>query len=214
MLGTLRQVGTECQVGTDKLPRMEKPTAWERQRAAVREEIASAAVALFLAQGFDATTIDQIIERVGVSRRSFFRYFGTKEDLVLGDLVARGTVIAQALADRPSDEGPWEAIRASFRDADEMSTMDPATTLAFGRMLYDTPSLLARHIEKRLRWQEMLVPLIAPRVPDGPDRLLRASSIVASSLACLDTASRAWVLSGGDDDLGALYDRAVAEVRS
>lgn len=193
---------------------MDKPTAWERQRAAVREEITAAAVGLFLTQGFEATTIDQIIERVGVSRRSFFRYFGTKEDVVLGDLVARGSVIAEALAGRPTGEGPWEAIRASFREADAMSAQDPDTNLAFGRMLFDTPSLLARHIEKRLRWQEMFVPLIAPRVSDGPDRLLSATAIVASALACLDTASRAWVLSGGMDDLGALYDRAVAAVRT
>jgi AcrR family transcriptional regulator len=193
---------------------MAETTAWDRQRAAVRDEITRTAIDLFLRQGFEATTIDQILESVGVSRRSFFRYFGTKEDVVLGDLVARGAAIADALGARPMDEEPWDAIRAAFDEADETSTLDRPSTLALGRMLFDTPSLLARHLEKRLRWQDMLVPLIASRLDDTDDRDLRAHAIVASALTCLDAASREWVRSDGRHDLGDLYDRAVSAVRA
>ena len=192
---------------------MAKVTAWDRQREAVRDEITRTALELFLQQGFEATTVDQILERVGVSRRSFFRYFGTKEDVVLGDLVHRGVVIAEALSRRPADEEPWDAIRAAFRDADEMSSLDGPATLALGRMLFETPSLLARHAQKRLRWQELLVPLIEARLPEGGDRELRASAIVAAALACLDAASRAWVEGDVQADLGDLYDQAVLAVR-
>lgn len=171
---------------------------------------------LFLRHGFDATTIDQIIERVGVSRRTFFRYFGTKEDVVLGDLVARGSDIAQALAARPANENPWDALRAALQQAEKTLLRDGASDgtsmLAFGRMLFDTPSLLARHLEKRLRWQEMLVPLIATRLTDD-DRELRAQAIVATALTCLDAASRAWVSADGRRNLGELYDKAVSAVR-
>lgn len=193
---------------------MAETTAWDRQRTAVREEITRTAIELFLRQGFDATTIDQILESVGVSRRSFFRYFGTKEDVVLGDLVARGAAIAEALAAQPADEEPWSAIRAAFHAADETSTLDTESTLALGRMLFDTPSLFARHIEKRLHWQDMLVPLIAARLPDTDDRDLRSHAIVASALTCLDAASHAWVRSDGHLDLADLYDRAVSAVRA
>ncbi|GAA1815718.1 TetR family transcriptional regulator [Agromyces neolithicus] len=192
---------------------MVKTTAWDRQREAVREEITQTAIDLFLRQGFDATTIDQILEQVGVSRRSFFRYFGTKEDVVLGDLVSRGVAIAEALARRPAQEEPWDAIRAAFHEAQEISALDKQSTLALGRMLFDTPSLLARHVEKRLRWQELLVPLIAARLPSGGDRDLQAHAIVASALSCLDAASRAWLRSSGEAELGDLYDQAVAAVR-
>lgn len=192
---------------------MAKTTAWERQRASVRDEIIRTAIDLFLRQGFDSTTIDQVVEHVGVSRRSFFRYFGTKEDVVLGDLVARGAVIAEALAARPAGEEPWDAIRAAFQAADETSTTDSGSALALGRMLFDTPSLLARHLEKRLHWQDALVPLMAARLPDTDDRDLRARAIVASALTCLDAAARAWVRSDGRSDLGDLYDRAVSAVR-
>lgn len=92
---------------------------------------------------------------------------------------------------------------------------DPEAGLALGRMLLDTPSLRARLLEKRLRWQEMLVPLIGERLIDGHGSAhLRASAIVSSALACLDAASQAWVESDGAMDLAELYDQAVAAVRA
>lgn len=193
---------------------MASQTLRERQRAAAREEIASSALELFLSQGFESTTIDQIVVSVGVSRRSFFRHFATKEDVVLGDLVGRGAVIAEALAARPVEEGPWEALRAALQSSAETTMPDAKFGLALGRLLFQTPSLHARHLEKRLRWQEMLVPIIVARLGTSDSgATLRASAIVASALACLDAASEAWVANDGATDLTALYDEAVKAIR-
>ncbi|CAN5312980.1 TetR family transcriptional regulator [soil metagenome] len=193
---------------------MAQASVWDRQRAAVREEIIRTAVELFLSQGFEATTIDQIVGAVGVSRRSFFRYFGTKEDVVLGDLAARGEAIAANLAERPEDEGPWDAIRGAFHEAQQTSMTDEASELALGRMLFDTPSLRARFLEKRLRWHNLFVPLVAHRLPGRVDASkLAAAAIVGSALACLDAASEIWVATGGSGSLADLYDDAVAAVR-
>lgn len=194
---------------------MTTPTAWDRQRAAVRAEIAETALALFLDQGFERTSIDEIVARVGVSRRSFFRYFGTKEDIVLGDLMARGEAIAAELAVRPAGEDPWQALRGAFRASAEVTMPDPAAALRLGRMLHDTPSLRSRLIEKRLRWHGLFVPLIAARLgADHPRPEFAAAAIVAAALSCLDTASDAWITSGGDGDLAELYDEAVAALRA
>lgn len=195
---------------------MTGPTLRERQRAAAYEEITHVALELFLSQGFEATTIDQIVAAAGISRRSFFRYFGTKEDIVLGDLIQRGKVVAEAVAERPSHEDPWEALRAGLLAAnDVIKASEDIDDLALGHMLFETPPLYARHLEKRLRWQQMLVPLIAERLA-GPQEsvTLRASAIVATSLACLDQASRSWVASNGASDLSSLYDEAINAVRS
>jgi len=192
---------------------MTSTTLWDRQRSAAREEITRTALRLFLAHGFEQTTIDQIVTEVGVSRRSFFRYFGTKEDIVLGDLAARGEAIAAAVAARPADEGPWDALLAGMEASAEATMPDPAADLALGRMLFDTPSLRARHIEKRLRWQQLLVPLVAERV-DGDSARLHASAIVASALACLDAVSEVWIAQDGRSDLADLYREAIAAVRS
>ena len=75
-------------------------------RRAVRTQIAEAAMALFVAEGFDETTVDQIASAVGISSRSVFRYFATKEDMVVGHLDEIGERLAAALEARPRDESP------------------------------------------------------------------------------------------------------------
>jgi AcrR family transcriptional regulator len=188
-----------------------KATAWDRQRAALRAEIITAACALFAEQGFEATTVDQIAGAVGISRRSFFRYFGTKEDVLLGDLAGRGDAVARALARRPAGEEPWQALRAAMADSVSEASRDASEDLAIGRIMRDTPSLRARRTEKRLHWNEALVPMLAARI-GGHRAEFTAAAIVAAALSCLDVASDAWLRSDGKEDLADLYDKAVAAV--
>lgn len=178
-------------------------------------------MALFLKHGFEETTIEQIAETAGISRRSFFRYFASKEDVVLGDLINRGHAVRAALVVRPADEAPWEAIRAALlalREDESIGT-DPETELRIGRMLFQAPSLRARHLEKQLAWQELLVPELVKhlRGADGLDRTSaehRAAAIVAAALSCLNVASETWVRLDGSVPLEDLWDEAVAEVRA
>jgi AcrR family transcriptional regulator len=101
---------------------------WTRTRQAVYAEITRTAMELFLRHGFEATTIDDIATAAGISRRSFFRYFGTKEDIVLGDLAARGELIRKELEGRPADEDAWTALLNALRAAPGLDR-DDATML-------------------------------------------------------------------------------------
>lgn len=170
---------------------------------------------LFLERGFDATTVDQIAEAAGISRRSFFRYFEAKEDVVLGDLAALGERVRDALQARPAEESAWVALRAAFTALRD-PRQSPAAVLAVAQMYHDAPSLRARHLEKHLHWQELLAPDVEKRLgiasPSRADP--RARAVVAAALACLDTAVEAWRESGGDADLEELFDQAVAAVRA
>lgn len=165
-----------------------------------------------LDRGFEATTIDDIVAEVGISRRSFFRYFGTKEDVLLGGLLAQGEAVADALAGRPAGEGPWEALLRAMAMAQQSSEFDDEAQLAIGRMMLETPSLRARHIEKRRRWHELLTPLVAERIQPPPDRELAAAAIVATALACLDVATDAFVRANGAEQLEDLYAQALSVV--
>lgn len=188
-----------------------KPGLRERMRATVRAEVVEVALRLFTEQGFDATTVDQIAAEAGLSRASLFRHFGTKEDIVLGGLEDTGRRIAQALADRPGDESPWQALRRAFDVLTRMNETAPEQTLVYLRMLQDTPSLRARHFEKQLRWQVLLVPQIALRLGVSPDQPEdpRPNALVAAALACLDAASSGWVACEGAIPLAVLLDRAM-----
>lgn len=190
----------------------------ERTRRAVQAEIGATAMRLFLERGFDDTTMEQIANEAGISRRSLFRYFGTKEDIVLGNLVEAGERARDALEARPADEPPWEALRAALESLADAPGYSPERDLAVAEMLHGTPSLRAAHIEKQLRWQELLVPNIAARLEALPGAEAdasdpRARAIVACALTCLDVAVESWTRGDGKEDLAELYDRAVAAVR-
>ena len=189
-------------------------TLWQRSRQTAYAEITSVAMRLFLDQGFERTTIDQIASTAGISRRSFFRYFGTKEDIVLGDLASQGELMRDALEKVPQTVGPWDALRQALHAVDALE-VEPGVTLKIATMMYGTPSLRSRSIEKHLHWQSLLVPDIRRRLGLADDDASdpAPAAIVASSIACLDAAGELWVTGGGVGDLAALYDRAVAAVR-
>lgn len=91
---------------------------WERTHAAVR----AAALELFTAQGYDATTVAQVARRAGVSEMTLFRHFATKEALLLDDPF--DPLIAAAVRSRPSDEPPLRAVLEGIRHA--LDALDPA----------------------------------------------------------------------------------------
>ena len=186
----------------------------ERTRRAIQAEITATALRLFSERGFDRTTIEQIAANAGISRRSFFRYFDTKEDIVLGDLAALGLRVRDALEARPAGEGAWEALRAAFTALRTPGQTDEAV-LATSRIYADAPSLRARHLEKHRTWQKLLAPDIQRRLglPDRDPPDPRAIALVASALACLDTAVDEWTRLDGHADLEQLFDEAVAAVR-
>jgi AcrR family transcriptional regulator len=192
-------------------PARKPPGLRERMRATVRAEVVEVAHRLFTEQGFDRTSVDQIAAEVGLSRASLFRYFGTKEEIVLGRLEESGRQIAEALAARPDDERPWEALRRAFDVLTRMNAAAPEQALSYLRMLQETPSLRARHYEKQLSWQELLVPEIARRLRANPDRPedTRPNALAAAALACLDVAATRWVACGGTVPLAVLLDRAM-----
>ncbi|MEU9989214.1 TetR family transcriptional regulator [Streptomyces sp. NPDC048045] len=189
-------------------------TLWDRSRQVAVQAILDTAVRLFAEQGYEQTTIAQIAREAGISQRSLFRYFGTKEDLVCGDQEALGELLKRTVEEQPAEVSAWDALRAGF---EVVLTADhpPERVLELSRLIFDTPSLRARYIEKRLRWQRDLVPVVRTRLgtDPGPALDVRAKAIVATVFACVDTASELWAAHEGRLDLADLYDECLAAVR-
>ncbi|GAA4543639.1 hypothetical protein GCM10023175_20690 [Pseudonocardia xishanensis] len=179
----------------------------------MRDDIALAAMDLVVAQGFEATTMDEIAAKAGVSRRSLFRYFGTKEDVVLHGLASTGEFIRAALATRPLTEAPWEALLAVARSMESTPGWDTARERAIGRVCVETPALRARRAEKHAGWIELIAPELAVRPAAAPVGQAAAEAIIAAGLACLDVATDRWVAAEGTD-LATLLEEAVAAVRA
>src|SRR5687767_6815234 len=83
----------------------------ERKRQLVAGELRDAALMLLATKGFDAVTVDDIVAVAGVSRRTFFRYFASKEDVVVRFIADMGAGVVAELAARPRDEPPSTALR-------------------------------------------------------------------------------------------------------
>ncbi|MGW1747480.1 TetR/AcrR family transcriptional regulator [Streptomyces sp. NPDC002092] len=188
-------------------------TLWDRTRQLASQEILETALRLFTEQGYDETTIAQIAREAGVSQRTLFRYFGTKEDLLGGDQDRFGQVLTDTISEQPAEVGVWEALRAGI--AAVLSLHDSREqALERFRLLHNTASLRAGWLEKRLRFQEDLVPLVEVRMDAaGGSADARARAMIATAFACLDAASMTWVANEGKGDIMDLYDECLAAVR-
>src|ERR1044072_2490663 len=112
----------------------------ERKRRQTRERIEAAAVSLFLQRGFDGTTIEDITEAADVSKRSFFDYFPSKEEVVFAWQDSFSDELADAVAGRPKDEPVAKVVEEGLTTAILSASSDPQR-LAVGALLHDTPAL-------------------------------------------------------------------------
>lgn len=184
----------------------------EQTRSVVRSLLARTAIELFSAKGYDSTTLDEVAAAAGISRRTLFNYFRSKEDLALSGLAEQGDLIAARLAERPADEDVWAAMRAAFAVLEEID-MTADARLEFITLLFGNDSLRAGHAEKQARWQDLFAPLIEPRLPDTDQRTLEARAIAATAIVCLQVANEEWVRLRGQADMLDLYDTAVQAIR-
>ncbi|MFF4770084.1 TetR/AcrR family transcriptional regulator [Streptomyces sp. NPDC001255] len=195
------------------------PGLRERKRLQTYRHVSETAIALFLARGFDAVPVAEIAAVAGVSKPTLFRYFPTKEDLVLHrfadheDEPAR--VVTEARAQR---RPPVAALAAHFRTG--LDRRDPVTglndvpaVLAYHRLLYGTPSLLARLHAYTHRSETALARALAgPPAPDTDlpplaHRLAAAQIVAVQRVLAMENWRR--IAAGATAD--ALYPTAAHE---
>ncbi|WP_427019438.1 TetR/AcrR family transcriptional regulator (plasmid) [Pseudarthrobacter sp. P1] len=182
-------------------------------RAVVRSLLAQTAMVLFAEKGYSETTVDEVAAAAGVSRRTLFNYFRTKEELALSGLSEQGEVIAIRLAQRPANEDVWVSLRYAFQVLDEIEAT-PQHRLEITLMLFDNEALRAGHAEKQARWTDLLAPLIESKIPDSADKTFEARVVVGTAITCLQAATEEWLRRKGATPLFELYDTAIAAVRT
>lgn len=188
-------------------------TLWDRTRQLASQEILETALRLFTEQGYDETTIAQIAREAGVSQRTLFRYFGTKEDLLGGNQHRFRQILTDTISEQPAEADVWEALRAGVAAVLALHDSREQALERF-RLLHNTPSLRAGWLEKRLQLQEDLLPLVEARMDAAVGSAdPRARAVIATAFACLDAASMAWVGNDGKGDIIDLYDECLAAVR-
>jgi AcrR family transcriptional regulator len=134
----------------------------ERKKARTRAAIRDHAMRLFEEQGYAATTVDQIAEAADVSQSTFFRYFPTKEDVVLAD--DYDPLMVAAMRALPPEVGPIEAIRLSIREVfGKSSPEDWEREQQRQRIFSEVPELRARAMQQYTDTITLLAEVIAER---------------------------------------------------
>src|ERR1700742_3699463 len=118
------------------------PGRRERKKQRTRDALFEAAMELFAAKGYDRTAVHEITDAVDVSERTFFRYFASKEDLVISFIRERTEVFLGFLAARPAAEEPLTAHASTPGD----DTEKVETYLSVIRLIEATPALLAANL--------------------------------------------------------------------
>lgn len=181
----------------------------ERARQALRAEIAEAMSSLFAERGFDAVTVEEAAADVGISRATFFRYFGSKEDAVLATIEGSSIDYAAALAELPDVEGEsaWQLLHRTFGHALTQVEENSEQKRSLLRMIHTTASLSARLAERRLAHEDSLAAVLAERISD-PET---ARPAVVAGLAGLDLAWRRWA-SDDESSLRVALDEVFAHL--
>lgn len=192
------------------VPDKARPGARELARRAMTSQIAEMAVNLFVERGYEATTVDDICEVAGISRTSFFRYFRSKEDVLMRDFADLGDLMLAALEARPENEAAWSALRHAIGPLAARYDAEGARTRRALKLVIETPALGAFHQDKLTRWVRELEPEVARRLGADPqDRTDPVpNALISAAFACLDAALAAWVAADGAAELGALLERA------
>ena len=129
---------------------MERPTRlMERRRQDAREEIVAIALELFIRTGFDATTVEAIAEAAGCATRTFYRYFGSKEDVMFHDLPDVIAGLGQVLDTRlAAGVAEWSAVSESLIDfIGRFDAADARTAIQRMELWLHEPPLTARYLQ-------------------------------------------------------------------
>jgi AcrR family transcriptional regulator len=174
-----------------------------RKRARTRRELEAAALALFEAKGYEDTTVEEIAASVEVSTRTFFRYFGSKEDVLFGYEEDQLAELRRIIRDCPSAATDMSALGQVLLTFANYLADEPQPLLARAALVAQNPQLIDRSLMV-LRSRELTLAeeLAAQAGMQGPD--LRLLVLAATTMSAVNVAARAWLASGGQGSLVAI----------
>jgi AcrR family transcriptional regulator len=149
----------------------------ERKRRETLQRVVDAGICLFIEKGIDATTVDEIAAAAGISRRTFFHYFKSKDDILLSLQASMGEMIAARVRASPADARPLDAIRdaviavCAAVPADDMIRID--------RLMRSSPAVRARKQASYVEHEQVLLNALRERWPDRPALGLRMIAMMA-----------------------------------
>jgi AcrR family transcriptional regulator len=162
----------------------------EKKRRETRQRIVDAGLKLFGSNGYEATTIDAIAAAAGISRRTFFHYFKSKDEILISMQAGLGEQLSAAISAQPVERRPLPALRDAMLGL--VAPYSPENLLAIDRMMRSSEIVQARKQASYVRDEATVFAALREHWPAEPEpqlRLLAAFAIGAVRLS-LDSFSR------------------------
>ena len=182
----------------------------ERKRRLTRQRISDVATTLFSARGFDHVTVAEIAEIVGVSEKTIYNYFPTKESLILDEADAAVERFARAMRDNPRGESPTRAVLRSLEAESERFAAIPDELVTFfpnfAALVQSTPSLRAAWLDIRNQMTAIARDELAARAevdPNDPEPQIAARALVGLADVAFESRIRHIEVGLRGEDLGA-----------
>jgi TetR/AcrR family transcriptional regulator, regulator of mycofactocin system len=181
-----------------------------RRRVTSRAELEQTAFDLFGREGFDRTTVDDIAAAAGIGRRTFFRYFPSKNDVPWGEFEAELDRMRVRLKDSPAQTPLMDAIRVAVVDFNRIAPEQIPLHRRRMELILRTPALQAHSTLRYAAWRAVIAEFAGERLGQPPDALApRTIAYVALGVAV--AAYEQW-LGTEDAELSDLLDRAMREL--
>ena len=165
-------------------------------RAEVRRDLVAAAVRLFTERGYDETTIDDIAVAAGVGRRTFFRYFPSKEDAISPDHETALARVAEVFTTAHPDEPTTSLVLRAGETVFDLYTEDPELSVRRFALTHQVPALRDRESASVDHYRRLFTRHLRGRGEND----LRAAVVGASVVAAHNVALREWLAAGAPAD--------------
>ena len=169
-------------------------------RAEVRRELVRAAVGLFRTRGYEDTTVDDIAAAAGVGRRTFFRYFRSKEDAISPHHEAGLARVEEIFEGAHATEPASSLVLRAGETVFDLYSDDPQLSVERFRLTHEVPALRDRESASVDHYRRLFTRHLRERFAGEPDGELRAAVIGAAVVAAHNLALRAWLAAGGHPD--------------
>lgn len=188
-----------------------RPSLQARKQQLVRAELSDAAWELFGRKGYEATSVAEIARAAGVSRRTFFRYYASKEDVLVETSDQIAEEFLAGVAGRPIREAPLVSIQRALVPMLVSRLAQADTARAMIRLLRESRSLRRAMLERHARMEERLAALLAARLSIDPATDSTPALLAFIARALHDTAFNVWY-DQGRKDIPGLVDELVVKL--
>jgi len=190
-----------------------QPGRRERKKLATRQALQDVALRLVAERGLDQVTVEDISEAADVATRTFFNYFSSQEEALLGNLPEKVATVQRMVVDRPAGETPLEAVCQVLRTMTLRLAERREERLLRQQVIERHPGLLARQLGEYASFEQALAAAVAERLGAGRADALYCRVVAAVAVAAARSAVSTWMADKGRLPLAGMVDAAFAQLR-